>query len=121
MGTFMTQHVRLQRMLENQRERLCEGMKDDKRDFMVEHWNVLDAIDYQLYLTTRHFRSATLSFGSASTMAYSSPTPTIPIVRPAPKVIVQAVKKSVQVDVLTSMPCTTSLSPSYSPPLQALS
>lgn len=87
MGTFMTQHVRWQRMLENQRERLREGMEDDKRDFMVEHWNVLDAIDYQLYLTTRRFRSTTLSFGSASTMAYSFPTPSIPIVPPATKVI----------------------------------
>lgn len=40
MGTFMTQHVRWQKLLENQPERLREGMEDDKRDFMVEHWNV---------------------------------------------------------------------------------
>lgn len=41
MGTFMTQRVRWQKILENQRERLREGMEDDKKNFMVEHWNVL--------------------------------------------------------------------------------
>lgn len=37
MGTFMTQRVRWQKILENQRERLREGMEDDKKNFMVEH------------------------------------------------------------------------------------
>lgn len=88
MGTFMTQRVRWQKILENQRERLREGMEDDKKNFMVEHWMFSDEIDYQLCLTTRRYRSTALSFGFASRTAYSSPTPSIPIVPPATKVIV---------------------------------